>query len=365
MKKICILGHTPPPYFGPSNATEVIRKSKLKTLYDLSIFSTNTNISLTELKKINLKKFLSNIRLFVSLIKLLNKNKFDLILIPISQTTVGFLRDSIFILISKFFSKKIIVQLRGGNWNNWLKESSFYTKSYVALIMKIPNGGIVLGDSLRYIFEPYFGKKFTFTVPNGFNLVNKGSKHKNSIFTLLFLANLQESKGLFQFLKSIKTLVDKAFIFQANIVGEWRCESFKKKCLSFIDENKLPVQIFCNVHGENKYKYFLESDIFVFTPIEQEGHPWVIIEALACGLPIISSDKGVIAEYVLDSENGYIINPNDINKIVVKIEKLYENNALIKKMGLRSKHIYDTLLKEENLVNNYKKCFDFVISNEI
>ena len=58
----------------------------------------------------------------------------------------------------------------------------------------------------------------------------------------------------------------------------------------------------------------------------------------------------------------YIINPNDINQIVAKIEKLYCDRDLIPKMSLHSKRIYNSFLKEENLVGNYKKCFDFLMT---
>ena len=56
-------------------------------------------------------------------------------------------------------------------------------------------------------------------------------------------------------------------------------------------------------------------------PTNYEGLPNVIIEAMSCGKPIVSSDVGGIGEIVYNCENGYVVNNNSID-FAKKIEKV-------------------------------------------
>ena len=68
------------------------------------------------------------------------------------------------------------------------------------------------------------------------------------------------------------------------------------------------VQFHLPATGGDKLQFFTDADVFVFTPRQREGHPWVIVEAMAAGLPVISTDRGAIAETVIDGESGWIEN---------------------------------------------------------
>jgi len=68
------------------------------------------------------------------------------------------------------------------------------------------------------------------------------------------------------------------------------------------------------------------ADVFVL-PTHNEGCSNSIIEAMACGLPIISSDKSFNYD-ILDDSNSLLINPNDIGEIAKAIKKIKNNNKL-------------------------------------
>ena len=124
-KTVIILGKLPPPFMGPSIATEILLKSDLKNRFNLVHLDTKININLASFGKWNFWKVIKNISVYIKMIILLAKHKPDLVLIPISQTTTGFIKDSFFILFAAFFRKKIVIQLRGSNINNWLSKFLF------------------------------------------------------------------------------------------------------------------------------------------------------------------------------------------------------------------------------------------------
>ena len=106
----------------------------------------------------------------------------------------------------------------------------------------------------------------------------------------------------------------------------------------------------------------LNSDIFVFpTFYRNEGHPWVIVEALAAGLPIISTDHGAIIESVIDGVNGYIVKKNNPEDIALKLKLFLDNPDMIRRMGDESCILYKSKYTEQRLVENFDKVFKTIL----
>lgn len=74
------------------------------------------------------------------------------------------------------------------------------------------------------------------------------------------------------------------------------------------------------------------ADIFVLTS-DYEGTPNVILEAMACGLPVVSTSVGSASELVSDGQTGYLTPVQDVDAIAKRIVKLAENPALRRQMG--------------------------------
>ena len=77
--------------------------------------------------------------------------------------------------------------------------------------------------------------------------------------------------------------------------------------------------------------YLSASDVFVL-PSLAEGCSNVIVEAMACGLPIISSDLPFNYD-ILDKNNSFLINPKDVKAIAYHINLLKNDKKLCARMG--------------------------------
>jgi len=357
--KILILGKLPPPYMGPAVATRIILNSDLKDKFDLYHLDTRLNRSLLNIGKFSLRKISKNIDIYLDLKKILKDKKPDLVLIPISQSTLGFLKDSLFILISRMYGRKVLIHLRGSNIQNWLKSSFFLTRMYVEWVIRRCQSAIVLGENLRYLFEKYFPPEKIFVVPNGANYhFPAPSKDPKDKVKVLFLANLQSSKGIEDVVEAIKKFnKERNSEILLDVIGAWRNEKVKQHCIELVEKNRLSVTFHQVKISADKLKFLINSDIFIFPPREPEGHPWVIIEAMAAGLPIIATDQGAISESVIDGVNGFIVEKRNPEQISEKIKYLMDNPEIRKKMGKKSREFYLNKFTEEKMVENLSKAF--------
>ena len=125
-----------------------------------------------------------------------------------------------------------------------------------------------------------------------------------------------------------------------------RTEMVKRICRE--DGIEHCVRLLGPVSGQEKIDTFMKSDMFIL-PTYAENMPNTILEAMAAGLPVISTAVGAIPELIHQGENGFLIEPGDYQDLANRIEMLMENRELRTMMGAKSlekvKKKYDFLLQ--------------------
>ena len=360
--KVIIVGKLPPPYIGPAVATNILLNSKLNEKYELFHLNTTVNKTVKEFGKGKLKKVGKNLKIYIRLFLFLRKNKPELILIPISQTTLGFLKDSIFILLSAFFPIKILLQLRGSNFKNWMNSSSGITRRFVRFCLNRTSGIVVLGNNLKHLFEDYYPEDKIHVVPNGCDINIPESNLKSEKVQLLYFANFLPTKGIKEVLEALLILKEKGYDqFKLNAVGAWDNEEYRHECKRLIDELGDLVDFHAPMSGDQKWQTFANAEIFLFTPNSPEGHPWVIVEALSARLPIISTDQGAIVESVIHLQNGYIVESSNPTQIASSLEELLIDSKKRIEFGKRSQIQYQNNFTENQMVENMSNVFNTIL----
>ena len=353
---------------GPAIATEIILHSKLNENYELIHVDTNVHQSLLTMGGWSLKKVGQNIGIYLHFLSVLHREKPDLTLIPMSQTTIGFLKDAVFIVLSGLFSNRTLVQLRGSDIKNWLARSSRLTNAIVRFALGYADGVIVLGEKLRHLFADYFRPEQIHVVPNGANYAlsrNTPQKSKRQL-NILYLANLMPSKGIDDVIEAVHILKKKGVDnFVVDVVGNWTDEATQARCIRKVRSDSLPVIFHGRAVGKMKLHFLERADFFVFVPRAPEGHPWVIVEALAAGLPVISTDQGAITESVLEGINGYIVEPSRPRHLAERMKQLIEQPELRRAFSAASKAHYIKNFTEERMVERLNMVFDKVMDEKL
>lgn len=362
--RIILLGKLPPPYIGPAIATQVLLNSSLSDDFELIHFNTTLNESVGEMGKFGWKKLFRSFKSTQSLFKLARQKKGDLALVPISQTTVGFVKDSLYILALQMAGVPVLVQLRGSNFKTWYRGQSFLVKWWVRFCLRKTEGVIVLGNKLRPVFEDFYHPKQIYVTPNGadFPHLRGVSLPVNGELKLLYLSNFLPGKGFDLVLEALASQPPLHHAVVLNAYGAWGDPVFRRKCEQIIQKNKLKnVFIYPPVSGDEKWNAFNNADLFVFVPRHPEGHPWAIVEAMAAALPVISTDRGAITESVIHGENGFIVAAENHLELAEKIRYFCNEPKACVAFGKSSREKYELQFTAAAMAERYRIIFKQVL----
>jgi len=370
MKKTLIVGPLPPPYHGVAVMIKWLVEGLSKRNGFSSIHLNTQDPQKNEgFGKFNPRNSWFAIKSVFVLIRILLREEIEVVYIPISQNFWGFARDSLFVLISGFlFRRKVVIHLHGGYFKMFFTKSSWLRKKYIKFVFKYVDRGIVLGYCLKHLLEDVLPQAKIDVVYNGvdsepFDKI-ESVKEKNGKFRILFAGLLEESKGYFDLIKAVPILKKNHPDIEVFLAGRWRANGFKKKVESYVQVNNLETQVkFLGVvTGEEKIQLFKTSDVFVLpTYFYLEGQPVVILEAMAAGLPVITTDRGSIKEMIIQGENGFIISPRSPYQIAEKIALLIEDESLRRRMG----EVSHRIVKERFSLNQYVEGVVGVIERSV
>ncbi|RBP27167.1 glycosyltransferase involved in cell wall biosynthesis [Oceanihabitans sediminis] len=211
----------------------------------------------------------------------------------------------------------------------------------------------------RFFNSLYLRNKISF-IPHGVNTdIFKPLEQLNrSTFNIVCIGNIGTNKNQLFTIKALQELPSTIHLY---LYGNEE-KAYRKKLEEYIDENGLHDRVHFMGFVANKDipEVFRNADLFVLASL-QEGLPVSILEALVCGIPVLSSDAGGGAKYILDEE--FIFTLRDTNELKSKILHFYtmplgEKQRITKllKEGVSKKHsVAKEVAAYQKLYKNLKK----------
>jgi glycosyltransferase involved in cell wall biosynthesis len=269
--------------------------------------------------------------MLVFLLKLFNK-KYILVHLNPSLGIIPILRDACFLLIAKMHQVRIIVF-----WHGWepkmeglLDKRKILLKLFL-IIYDNANASIVLASSFKHKMRQWGFKQTIFVETTSFDdQLTINFSHKNKIdnfkkckkIQILYFSRLEKKKG-------ILTTID-AFIAIKNlnkrltlvVAGDGPEREKVNKYVKKLSDDR--IKLLGYVKGDTKIKLLQDSHILCLPTSYGEGLPVSILEAMAFGIPIITSPVGGISDIFTDGVNGLYLSSlckNDLSKLIVLLAK--------------------------------------------
>lgn len=255
---------------------------------------------------------------------------FNIKIVHIHSASYGsFLRKQFALNMAKLFGKKVIFHIHGAEFELFYNKSSKAVKSLITSTLNKADVVIVLSKQWKETISKISSNINIVILYNP--AVIKELKHIPSDSTrFLFMGRIEKRKGVYEIIEGGKYLDDNILV---NLYGDGNTTEFERLIKEGNLEHKIKIRGW--ISGEQKDEVYYNSDVLLL-PSFNEGLPMSILEAMAYGLPIISTPVGGIAEAVEDGVNGFLVPPGDARALSEKINLIASDKNLREKIGQES-----------------------------
>jgi glycosyltransferase involved in cell wall biosynthesis len=381
--KLLIFAHVPPPHHGQSYAVKLMldnyggdrRKAKFRNQpvnrFGIECYHVNARFSKTleDVGELQMGKIALILFYCAQAIWCRFRYGVDTFFyIPAPGKPVALYRDWLVMLVCRPFFKRVIFNWRAAGLAKWLETvGSIRTRSFTYNRMKNADVSIVLSDFSRNDAEKLMARRVV-TVAGGVpdpcpqfetnilprRLARAAARKKilageiaaddsAKIVNILYVALASREKGVFDAIEGVALANEKSPLhFQLTIIGGFASKAEEKELGELIQNRRLKsaihaVKVLGFVSTELKLQALADADIFCFPSYYlAEGQPASLIEALAFGLPIVTTRWRAIPEMLPEDYPGFV-SPKSPEQIAEKLRLLAtsEMSAQLREIFLR------------------------------
>lgn len=360
--RIVMLGQTPPPYHGQAVATAVLFGHQWNKV-DVAPLRMAYSEESEEVGRFRVAKILHLFRLAFQTIRLLRARKGSLLYYPpASPAVVPIIRDVIFLSLVRMWARGSIFHFHAGGLAAYLKSRPILG-FFALLAYRKPSLCIEISSLDHPKIGDFFQAAKQTVVPNGLDVPDsvRSSVPKREAKRVLYVGSLSEGKGIFDLLETARLLADRGVDLLIDVAGEWMDEGEKGKAEQLAEQYGLAgrVKFLGLVVGDEKWAVYRQADVFFFpSHYESENFPLVLIEAMACGLPIVSTRWRGIPEMVEEGVTGRVL---PINAPAQYADALMEfsgrSTEEFSEMSLQSRRRYEENYTQEVFCARMEEAF--------
>jgi glycosyltransferase involved in cell wall biosynthesis len=250
-------------------------------------------------------------------------------------------------LVSFIFPIKLLVFSITGLGSMFIKNSFFYKirSNFFTFLYRI----VFLNSNLKVILQNNDDLKYLITKANlnknkvvmirgsGVNLNDfKYSKIPKKFPIVLMASRLIKDKGVIEFIEAANHLKKNKFKGFFYLVGDidYNNPSVVNRNLISLNHKKKIIRYF--KYKKNIYQFIKKSTIIVL-PSYREGFPKILIEAAACGRPIITTNVPGCKDAIINNKTGILVPSKNYKALANAILKLSQDKNKIEKFSLEAR----------------------------
>ena len=220
----------------------------------------------------------------------------------------------------------IFLKLLMRRWHSFLVMQKFVAKRLKKIVVPSNSSMEDIKD------EFHVDKNKMERVMNGIdlNVFYPDSKIQKIPYKLVTVASADVPlKGLDYLLKALSDLAEVYSDISLSIIGEQKKGGHTERLIKKLNLEKR-VNFFSNLTQEDLRKTYCEAELAII-PSLYEGFGFAAIEAMACGVPLISSSGGALPEVIKDT--GIIIPPKNVKEIYNSVDHLFSSPHIAKELA--------------------------------
>lgn len=275
-----------------------------------------------------------------------------------SSYGLSFARASAYVISSKFvFRRPTVLHIHGSSFDDFVATDSRTMAWYQSAIFGLTCRVIVLSAYWEDVITKRVDEERIRVLPNAIDPDDYDPDTTSSVPHIIVISNLIERKGIPELIQAINQLQEsESNPFQVTIAGKGPLSDEVAEVA-----NKYDTVEYQGYVSEKEKRDLLEEGTIYALPSHAEGLPIGILEGMAAGNAIVSTDVGSIPE-VIGEKNGRIVSPGEITELRQVITYLIHNTDVVEDMAAQNigeiEEKYSWPAIADQLETIYDECVD-------
>lgn len=347
---VAVLGPLPPPLHGHMVVTQrILLATRLRRDFELVHVDLSSQKTLASIGRINLQNTVAALRHALRLAKVVAKRRPALVYLPLAQNRIGVSRDLVLLAIALAGRARVVGHVHGGGFGSFLESQPPWFRRPTQALLQRCVLLVVMSEWQRLTIERVLPGVPTSVVPHGTPTVENRRCVANGAGDLRVLyvtSGLVESKGLFVVLRAARIAEELGLPFSWHVVGDWSYERDRREAERLL-RGLHSIELLGCLGSAALAEEYGRADVFLFPTTAKEGFGLVRIEAMAAGLPVVTTEAGGAREVVRDGVDGYIVDYDNPSQIVDRLVTLHEDSQLRAQMGASARARQQLLYTED------------------
>ncbi len=339
--RVLVVGPLPPPRGGVSVWVESLLQSRLASEYDIRVLDISRRRPFERTNVLDAASVLACLRQCLKLCWLILRLRPALVHVMVTSSRWGLLRDGALALLAWAMGRRLILHMHGSSFDREYDRASPLRRAFMRFLFERPILMLVLGEAWRSFFSAFLPPEririvqTTLTVDFMRRLDGlQPTPSPNGAPVLLFVGCLGRRKGAFDLIEAMKRVHARHPDAGLRLAGPPEFPHELPALRSAIASAGLEkvVEIVGECGPPDLMRELGRAHAYVL-PSYREGLPMSLLEAMAAGLPPVTTPVGAVAEVVKDGVNGSLVQPGDVTALAESLSALLGDPLLRKRLG--------------------------------
>lgn len=265
--------------------------------------------------------------ILVGWLRFLGHSRPDIVHVHTSHQFSFYISTPYVVIASLLWDCPVILHVHGSSFDTFIDDASPPVAMLQRRVFALCEATVALSEGWREVLAQRVNPDRIVVVPNGVAPEEYDPAPPGDRPHLVFVSNHIERKGIVEVTEAIDRLQDAGVAFRATLAGSGPLSHHAAAVARKHDA----VEYRGYISEEEKRELLNEGSVFVL-PTRAEGLPIAILEAMAGGNAIVSTDVGAIAS-IVDAENGALVSPTDVEELTTTLERLLSTPEATDRMG--------------------------------
>jgi glycosyltransferase involved in cell wall biosynthesis len=356
-RRIVLLSPSLEAVSGVSTHVRILFASELAQDYELLHFQVGSEGRReTSLQKL-MRFCLSPLHLAVFLLR----TRADIVHLNVSLDPKAYWRDLVYLIVARLLGRRVVSQIHGGELpQDFFRGNAFLTWILRRFLVSSDVVSVLSSEELS-AYRKFDPRIRVHLVPNAIDpsgLAGR-TRSRNTVrpLRLVYIGRLVRSKGLFDVIEAMAELKRAGRKVSLCIAGEGQDQAALMAASETAGLGDR-IRFLGSVFGADKWRLWLDSDVFVFPTFHKEGLPYSLLEAMAAGCVPVATPVAAIPDVMRDGEHGLFVPANNGLALAIAVAALDDDRAGLSRMAAAARRRALEHYSVDRLADDFRKLYE-------